>query len=49
MWRHAQLITDACECTWKYRSISSDSKDRIKEVNFYIYVVNCLWKYLSRS
>ena len=37
------------ECTWNYRSISSERKDRIKEVNFYIYVVNCFTKYLSRS
>ena len=49
MWRYAQLTMDACECTWNYRSISSERKDRIKEVNFYIYVVNCFTKYLSRS
>ena len=30
-------------------TVSIERKDRIKEVNFYIYVVNCLSKYLSRS
>ena len=38
------MTTDACKCTWNYRSISSERKDRIKEVNFYIYVVNCFTK-----
>ena len=30
-------------------TVSIERKDRIKEVNFYFYVVNCLSKYLSRS
>ena len=30
-------------------TVSIERKDRIKEVNFYFYVVDCLSKYLSRS